>query len=61
MANSGPKKTIERMMADLAALRADDQFRDLSARSGIELGSNDYLGLSSHPRLRKAIALALGT
>ena len=59
MANSGQQRTIRRITADLAALRAADQFRDLSVRSGIELGSNDYLGLSSHPRLKRAIALAL--
>jgi 8-amino-7-oxononanoate synthase len=51
--------TIDRIAADLVALRAADQFRDLSTRTGIELGSNDYLGLSSHPRLRRAIALAV--
>jgi 8-amino-7-oxononanoate synthase len=50
---------LDRMMAELDALRAADQFRDLAIPTGIQLGSNDYLGLSSHPRLRAAVARAL--
>jgi 8-amino-7-oxononanoate synthase len=50
---------LDRMMAELAALRAADQFRDLTVPAGIQLGSNDYLGLSSHPRLQAAVARAL--
>lgn len=48
----------ERLKAELAGLREQDQFRELSILTGIDLGSNDYLGLSSHPRLREAIASA---
>jgi 8-amino-7-oxononanoate synthase len=47
------------MAARLSALRAADQFRDLTNPAGIQLGSNDYLGLADHPRLRQAIARAL--
>jgi 8-amino-7-oxononanoate synthase len=50
---------LDRMMAELAALRAADQFRDLTIPAGIQLGSNDYLGLSAHPRLQAAVAGAL--
>src|SRR6516162_2025613 len=50
---------LDRMMAELAALRAADQFRDLTVPAGIQLGSNDYLGLSSHPRLQAAVARTL--
>lgn len=50
---------LDRMMAELAALRAADQFRDLAVPAGIQLGSNDYLGLSSHRRLQTAVARAL--
>lgn len=50
---------LDRMAGRLAALREDDQFRDLRQPAGIELGSNDYLGLSSRPRLRQAIAAAV--
>ena len=50
---------LERMKAELARLRSADQFRDLTVSNGIHLGSNDYLGFSTHPRLKNAIALAL--
>jgi 8-amino-7-oxononanoate synthase len=50
---------LERMASDLAALGAADQFRELSIPVGIPLGSNDYLGLASHPRLKAAIGRAL--
>jgi 8-amino-7-oxononanoate synthase len=50
---------LDRMKAELARLQSADQFRELVTSRGIPLGSNDYLGLSTHPRLRNAIALAL--
>ncbi len=50
---------LDRLARELAALRAGDQFRDLKTPSGIQLGSNDYLGLSTHPRLKAAILRAL--
>lgn len=50
---------LERMKVDLAALRAADQFRELAIPKGIQLSSNDYLGLSTHPRLKAAIAGAV--
>jgi len=50
---------LERMAAQLSALREADQFRQLTISRGIELGSNDYLALSSHPRLRHAIERAV--
>ena len=48
-----------RMAADLEALRERNQFRELASPPGIQLSSNDYLGLSSHPGLKDAIARAL--
>ena len=50
---------LDRMAKALSALRAADQFRELAIPAGVQLGSNDYLGLSSHPRLKHAIARAL--
>ena len=47
------------MAADLEALRERNQFRELASPPGIQLSSNDYLGLSSHPGLKDAIARAL--
>src|ERR1051326_3537210 len=50
---------FERMNNDLSRLRVADQLRDFIKPSGIQLGSNDYLGLSTHPRLKSAIIRAL--
>lgn len=47
------------MANELSALRAADQLRGLPNPSGIQLGSNDYLGLSTHPLLKAAIIRAL--
>jgi 8-amino-7-oxononanoate synthase len=47
------------MKAELARLHSANQFRELTISEGIPLGSNDYLGLSTHPRLKNAILLAL--
>src|SRR5437867_13443355 len=48
-----------RMAADLEALRDRNQFRELASPPGLQLSSNDYLRLSSHPGLKDAIARAL--
>jgi len=50
---------LERIAARLAELHKADQFRSLRMLSGIPLSSNDYLGLSAHPRLKSAIVRAL--
>jgi 8-amino-7-oxononanoate synthase len=50
---------MERMAAMLAELRDADQFRELHTPQGIPLGSNDYLGLSTHPRLMQAVEAAV--
>jgi 8-amino-7-oxononanoate synthase len=50
---------LDRLAADLSSLRRADQFRTLACPSGIQLGSNDYLGLSTHPALKEAVATAL--
>ncbi|HEY2384380.1 MAG TPA: 8-amino-7-oxononanoate synthase [Terriglobia bacterium] len=47
------------MKAELAALRAADQFRELATPAGVQLNSNDYLGLSGHPRLEQAVVRGL--
>src|SRR5213594_1679194 len=50
---------VNRLADDLQALQAADQLRDLTIPTGMQLGSNDYLGLSTHPKIRAAIRGAL--
>jgi 8-amino-7-oxononanoate synthase len=44
---------------DLALLRSRAQLRRLARIEGVDLCSNDYLGLSADPRLRQAVIAAL--
>jgi 8-amino-7-oxononanoate synthase len=48
-----------RIDAGLAELASRDQLRRLSTIQGVNLCSNDYLGLSGDPRLRDAVSAAL--
>ena len=50
---------LDRMAAVLSALREADQYRGLTTSPGIPLGSNDYLGLATDPRLKQAIQHAV--
>ena len=50
---------LKRLADDLRALQAADQLRDLTIPAGMQLGSNDYLGLSTHPKIKEAIRGAL--
>lgn len=50
---------IEHLEAELADLEAKGLRRRLEQPSGIDLSSNDYLGLSSHPELARRLAEAL--
>jgi 8-amino-7-oxononanoate synthase len=43
---------------DLAALKGNARLRSLAPRNGVDFASNDYLGLASSPRLKRAIARA---
>src|SRR5271154_1288731 len=45
----------ERMARQLDALRAQSQLRALDTPAGINLNSNDYLGLAADPRLKQAV------
>jgi 8-amino-7-oxononanoate synthase len=59
MGKSQVSELIRRIEAELAALASQGQLRKLGAINGVNLSCNDYLGLSTDPRLRSAIAAAL--
>lgn len=59
MPKPGIRTTEGRLEEELARLRAASQFRSLGPMEGINLCSNDYLGLSDDARLRDAVAAAL--
>jgi 8-amino-7-oxononanoate synthase len=50
-----------RIAADLRALREHSQFRSLDLPRGLNLCSNDYLGLAADPRLKQAVLAALSS
>jgi 8-amino-7-oxononanoate synthase len=49
----------QRILAELADLESQAQLRHLETVRGIDLGSNDYLGLATDPRMKQAIREAL--
>jgi 8-amino-7-oxononanoate synthase len=63
MANTPVRKSVSelshRIDGELAALASQVQLRKLGEIKGVNLCSNDYLGLSTDPRLRDAVASAL--
>lgn len=48
-----------RIVRELDLLRGISQFRTLDVPEGIDLSSNDYLGLACDPRLKAAVAEAI--
>ena len=50
---------VSRLQSELDELRFQNQFRKLDQVPGINLYSNDYLGLSDDPRLRLVVAQAM--
>jgi len=51
--------TLLRLESELEELRRENQFRELHAIEGINLCSNDYLGLSRDPRMKDTVRRAL--
>ncbi|AZO09755.1 8-amino-7-oxononanoate synthase [Mesorhizobium sp. M3A.F.Ca.ET.080.04.2.1] len=50
---------LDRYEASLRGLARKDRLRSLSARSGADFASNDYLGLARSKRMAEAVAAAL--
>jgi 8-amino-7-oxononanoate synthase len=59
MSDGGNRRISSRMAEDLERLRNESQFRTLEIPNGINLCSNDYLGLAGDPRLKRAVIEAM--
>ena len=51
----------ERFREELAGLESQGQLRHLETAGGMDLNSNDYLGLASDPRMKRAILEAVNS
>jgi 8-amino-7-oxononanoate synthase len=50
---------LKELRAELRALESQNQRRNLAEINGVNLCSNDYLGLAGHPALREAVVEAV--
>lgn len=56
-----PAEIQERIASEIESLREESQFRALDHLNGINLSSNDYLGLATDPRLKEEVVRAVET
>lgn len=61
MANARKARLRERIAGELETLREQSQLRSLEILSGVDLCSNDYLGLAVDPRLKQAVIEAVAS
>ncbi|HEV2223712.1 MAG TPA: 8-amino-7-oxononanoate synthase [Candidatus Acidoferrales bacterium] len=61
MADANKMLLRERIAAELESLREQSQLRSLETLSGVNLCSNDYLGLAADPRLKHAVIEAVAS
>ena len=54
-----PSAALARYKSALVALADQHRLRTLQPRSGLDFGSNDYLGLAASPRLRAVLTAAM--
>jgi 8-amino-7-oxononanoate synthase len=57
--SSWPERLQHRVLQRLEELQAAGQYRKLQPPSGIDLSSNDYLALSTHPALKACMSEAV--
>jgi 8-amino-7-oxononanoate synthase len=61
MPSEAQGKLVKELERDLAELRARDQLRSLAQIAGVNLCSNDYLGLAEDPRLKETVLEAVAS
>jgi 8-amino-7-oxononanoate synthase len=59
MAEAVRRRIAQRIKEDLESLREKSLFRTLGHVSGVNLCSNDYLGLANDPRLKESVRAAV--
>ena len=51
----------KRILAELSELKSRAELRQLETVGGIDFSSNDYLGLATHPQLKRAVLKGLNS